>query len=131
MFSISFVIGWPLGPDLSGKSNSNEREFAQKGLGNLSDFHAGSTSKTAWDSQQRPAGLVACLSRLRTHIVGWPQVRPMHMQKSRFAKGLLAPAATMLRGARSRPAENYFDRAAPGPSPQSARSERFPSTCHP
>ena len=28
----------------------------------VSDFHAGSTSKTAWDSQQRPAGLVACLS---------------------------------------------------------------------
>ena len=54
----------------------------------------------------------------------------MHMQKSRFAKGLLAPAATMLRGAMSRPAENYFDPAAPGPSPHAARSERFACTCY-
>ena len=51
----------------------------------------------------------------------------MHLQKSRFAKGLLVTRATMFRGSRTRTSKNSFHPAAPGPSPQAARPGDLPA----
>ena len=109
------MFSWPLGPDLSGKSNSNGN------LGKWASRQKSISCRFVSDPLQRPAVLIACLLRLRTHIFEWPQVTPIRLQKTRFAKGLLAHTGTILQGARSTTPEFLFDAAAPGPSAQAAR----------
>ena len=46
-------------------------------------------------------------------MFGWPQVAPVPLENPRFAKGPLAPTATMFHGARSRTPDISFGALAP------------------
>ena len=130
------IFGWPLKPlkhfwlDLSGPTPIPTGIAANR-LRDNSHFPADSTSQTVCDSKQRPADVLACFLRLRTPVVGWPQLAPMSLRNPRFAKGLLFLTATMIRGARSRTPANCVACSSLGLSSPHTRSERFAHACNP